>query len=69
MMLPSLLTIIIAGMGKWGTAWPHLGHDRPSKDMDGVQNWVDSSFGAWLGRFLVWHFGEGENHGADAWLS
>ena len=26
-------------LGKWGTAWPHLGHDRPSKNMDGVQNW------------------------------
>ena len=67
----SVLTIIIDGMGKWGTAWPHLGHDRPSKDMDGVvrpQLVLTAALAHGWGTFL---FGtsELENHGADAWLS
>ena len=67
----SVLTIIIDVMGKWGTAWPHLGHDRPSKDMDGVVRpklVLTAALAHGWGTFL---FGtsELENHGADAWLS
>ena len=32
----SVLVIMIDGMGKWGTAWPSFGHDRPSKDLESL---------------------------------
>ena len=66
----SVLTIIIDGMGKWGTSWPHLGHDRPSKEMDGVIRPKLVLTGAWrmVGALSCLGASELENHGADAWL-
>ena len=62
-----VLTIIIDGMGKWGTASPHLGQDKPSKDLDNIirpKLVITAALCHGWGTFL---FGtsELENHGAD----
>ena len=65
-----VLTIIIDGMGKWGTSWPHLGQDKPSKDLDNIirpKLVITAALCHGWGTFL---FGtsELENHGADPCL-
>lgn len=62
-----VLTVIIDGMGKWGTAWPHLGQDKPSKELDNIVRpklVITAALCHGWGTFL---FGtsELENHGAE----
>lgn len=64
----SVLTVIIDSMGKWGTAWPRFGHERPSKDMDNVHRpkLVLSAALAHGWATLLFATSEMENHGAEA---
>ena len=65
----SCLVIIIDGMGKFGTAWPHFGHDRASKEMDGIIRPKMVLTGALAHGWGTFLFGTSEqrNHGSEAW--
>ena len=62
--------VIIDSMGKWGTAWPHFGHDRTSKEMDTLVRPKMVLTGALAHGWGTFLFGaaEHENHGSAALL-